>query len=161
MAERHHSPENVNKGRVNITRKGLIPEQKKLQKCLPNFIILKDLIYFVDEDKFGNERHQYVMPKNEHNLTMQELHCEETAGQLGTDKTIEKIKSRFFWINLNRDVKKFVKCFDWQKVKTPKTECKPKLMSLGQTRTLMIVTMDMAGRLPKTPRGNEHILASI
>ena len=36
-------------------------------------------------------------------------HCKETAGHLGSDKTIERIKSRFFWTNLSRDVKKFVK----------------------------------------------------
>ena len=111
--------------------------------------------------KFGNDTHRYVMTKNDHNLTMQELHCEETAGQLGTDKTIEKIKSRFFWTNSSRDVKKFVKCFDWQKVKTPKTECKPKLMPLGPTRTLRMVTTDMAESLPEAPRGNEQILANI
>ena len=47
---------------------------------------------------------------------MKELHCKETAGHLWTDKTIEKIKSRFFWINLSRDVKKFVLEFlDYEK----------------------------------------------
>ena len=61
---------------------------------------------------------------------------------------------------MNKDVKKFVKeCFDCQKVKPPKRYCKPKLMPLGPTRTLMIVTMDMAGPLPETPRGNKYILA--
>ena len=111
------------------TRKCLIQTQKKLLKYLPSFVILKDLIYFVDEHKFGNERHRYVMSKNGQKLTIQELYCKETAGHLGTDKTIEKFKSRFFWINLSQDVKKFVKeCFDFQKVKPPKTYCKPKLM---------------------------------
>ena len=151
---------NASDGRSKIVRKGLNVTQKKLLRYLPGFKIMKDLIYFVDEDKFGNERHRYVMPKNEINLTMQELHCKETAGHLGTDKTIEKIKSRFFWTNLSRDVKKFVKeCFDCQKVKPPKTYCKPKLMPWGPTRTFMIVTMDMAWPLPETPRGNKHILA--
>ena len=79
------------------------------------------------------------MPKNENNLTMQELHCKETAGHLGTNKTIEKIKSRFFWINLNQDVKKFVKeCFDCQKVKTAKMYFKPKLMPLNQSGSLRV-----------------------
>ena len=48
------------------------------------------------------------MPRNEVELTIKELHCKETAGHLGIDKTIEKIKSRFFWINLSRDVKRFI-----------------------------------------------------
>ena len=59
-----------------------------------------------------------MMPKKEIDLKMKELHCKETAGHLWTDKTLEKIKSMFFWINLSMDVKKFVReCFDCQKVK--------------------------------------------
>ena len=77
------------------------------------------------------------MPRNEVELTIKELHCKETAGHLGIDKTIEKIKSRFFWINLSRDVKRFIReCFDCQKVKPPKVYCKPKLVPLAPSRTL-------------------------
>ena len=79
---------------------------------------------------------------------------------MGADKTIEKIQSRFFWISLNKDVRKFVKeCFSCQKVKPPKQYCKPKLMPLAPSRTLLLITMDMAGPLPETPRGNKYILA--
>ena len=133
--------------------------QKKLLKYLPHFKIIKNLIYLVDEDKHGYERNRYVMPRNEIELTMKELRCKETAKHLGTDKTIEKIKSRFFWINLSRDVKKFVReCYDCQKVKPPKTYCKPKLMPLAPTRTLMLITMDMTGPLPLTKEvSNIHL----
>ena len=121
---------------------------------------MKDLIYFIDKDKFGMERKRHVMPKNEVIPTIQELHCKETSGHLGADKTIENIQSRFFWISLNKDVRKFVKeCFSCQKVKPPKQYCKPKLMPLAPTRTLLLITMDMAGPLPETPRGNKYILA--
>ena len=79
---------------------------------------------------------------------------------MGADKTIEKIQSRFFWISLNKDVRKFVKeCFSCQKVKPPKQYCKPKLMPLAPSRTLLLITMDMAGPLPETPRENKYILA--
>ena len=74
--------------------------------------IIKNFIYLVDEDKFKNKRYRYLMPRNQIELTMKELHCKETAG-LGIDNTIEKIKSRFFWVNFSRDVKKFIwECFD-------------------------------------------------
>ena len=100
------------------------------------------------------------MPSNEIQLTINELHCKETAGHLGTDKTIEKIKSRFFWINLSRDVKKFIQeGYDCQKVKPPKVYCKPKLMPLAPSRTLQLITMDMAGPLPLTKEGHKYILA--
>ena len=57
----------------------------------------------MDHDKFRNQTKMYVMPKNEINLTIAELHNNETAGHLGVDKTLERVKSRFFWINLSRE----------------------------------------------------------
>ena len=81
------------------------------------------------------------MPRNEVELTIRELHCKEAAGHLGIDKTIEKIKSRFFWINLSRDVKKFIReCCDCQKVKPQKVYCKPKLVHLAPSMTLQLIT---------------------
>ena len=83
--------------KIKINKKELDNNiQRKLLKYLPHLKIIKNLIYLVDEDKYGNKRHRYVMQKKEIELTMKELHCTETAGHLGTDKTIERIKSRFF-----------------------------------------------------------------
>ena len=48
---------NASDDRPKITRKVLNATQKKLLRYLMGFKILKDLIYFVDDDKFGNERH--------------------------------------------------------------------------------------------------------
>ena len=99
------------------------------------------------------------MPRNEVELTIRELHSKETAGHLGIEKTIEKIKQRFFWINLSRDVKKFIReCFDFQKVNPPKVYCKQKLVPLAPSRTLQLVNMDMAGPLPITKEGHKYIL---
>ena len=118
--------------------------QKKLLKHLPNLKIVKNLIYLVDDDKFKNKRQRYLIQRNEIELTIKEPYCKKTAGQLGTDKMIDKIKSRFFWIILSRHVKKFIRnSFDCRKVKLTKAYCKPKLMPLAPSKTLMLVTMDM------------------
>ena len=77
-----------------MNKKDLNNIQKKMLKYLPNLKIIKDFIYLVDEDKSGNKRRRFLIPRNEIEITMKELHCKETAGCLGTDKTIEKIKSR-------------------------------------------------------------------
>ena len=68
--------------------------KRKLLKQLPNLQIIKNLIYLVDEDKFKSKRWRYLMPRNKVELTIKELHSKETAGHLGIDNTIEKIKSR-------------------------------------------------------------------
>ena len=52
--------------------------------------------------------------------------------KFGDGQTIENIKCRFFWTNLSRDVKKFVKnCFDCQKVKLPKKILQTKIDAFG------------------------------
>ena len=48
--------------------------KRKLLKQLPNLQIIKDLIYLVDEDEFKNKRCRYIMPRNEVELTIKELH---------------------------------------------------------------------------------------
>ena len=150
----------TNKERFEIDKKDPNTNiKRKLLKQLPNLQIIKDLIYLVDEDKFKNKRYRYLMPRNEVELTIKELNCKETAGQLGIDKTIEKIKSRFFCKNLSRDVKRFIReCFDCQKVKPPKKYCKPKLGPLAPSRTLQLITMYMAGPLPTTKEGHKYTL---
>ena len=48
--------------------------RKKLIKQLPNLQIIKNLIYLVNEDKFNNKRYIYLMPRNEVELAIKELH---------------------------------------------------------------------------------------
>jgi len=63
----------------------------------------------MDKNKFGNDQKRYVIPKSEIKSTIQEMHCKETAGHLGTDKTIERIQSRFFWTNLSRNLSREIR----------------------------------------------------
>ena len=86
----------VAKNKIKINKRDLNNKQKQLLKYLPNLTIIKNLIYLVDGDKFGNMRQRYLIPRNEIELTIKELYL-ETAGHLWTDKTIEQIKSWFFW----------------------------------------------------------------
>ena len=69
-----------------MNKKDLCNIRKKFLKHVNNLRIIKDLLYLMDHDKFGNQTKSYVMPKNEINLTIAELHNKETAGHLGVDK---------------------------------------------------------------------------
>ena len=72
-----------NGSKIKVPKKDLDTIHKKLLQQLPNLKIIKNLIYLVHDDKFGNKRNRYVMPSNEVQLTIKELHCKETAGHLG------------------------------------------------------------------------------
>ena len=61
----------ANYGQFSLPKKAnLRSVQRKLLKHQPNFKIIKNLIYFIDKDKFGNELKRYVIPKNEIKLTI-------------------------------------------------------------------------------------------
>ena len=90
---------------------------------------------------------------------MEEVDCGKTGGLKGSEKTLERIKERFFWVNLARDVKTYVKnCQKCQEVKAPKVNSKPQLIPLTPTRTLTLLTMDIAGPLPETDENYKFIL---
>ena len=77
----------------------------------------------------------------------------------GSTRRSRRLSRGFFWIKLSLDVKRFIQeYFECQKVKPLKVYCKPKLVPLASSRTLMLVTMDIAGSLPITKEGHKHIL---
>ena len=63
------------KKKYKINKKDLNNIQKKLLKLKMSLKVIKNLIYFVDEDKFGNKIQIYVMLRNKIEFTIKELHC--------------------------------------------------------------------------------------
>ena len=48
---------------------------------------------------------QFVIPSNLRNDILHELHTMETVGHLGVNKTLERVKERFYWPGCTKDVK--------------------------------------------------------
>ena len=75
----------ANNGQFSLPKRAnLSSVQRKLFKHLSNFKIIKNLIYFIDKNKFGNELRRYVVQKNEIKLTIQEM--QDTKGPIKRSK---------------------------------------------------------------------------
>ena len=70
--------------------------KRKLLKQMSNLQIKKDLIYLVDEDKFKNKRYRYLMPRNEVELTIKELHPKRQQDTSGWTKQSKKLNNVSF-----------------------------------------------------------------
>ena len=112
------------------------------------------------ESEAGDEvRWQLVMPSSLRNDVLQELHTEETAGHLGVNKTLGRVKERFYWPGCTKDVKDWCRSCDLcasreRPTRTPRAPLKTYNVGAPLER----VALDILGPLPESDRGNKYIL---
>lgn len=100
-----------------------------------------------------------VLPKALLPLVFEQLHCSVTAGHLGTKKTYEKVKQRFFWYKMKADIEHLVRiCDTCATCKGPGkvTKAPMKIYTVGYP--LERIALDIMSGLPRSTSGNKHIL---
>ena len=108
----------------------------------------------------GDEvRWQFVIPSNLRKDILHELHTKETAGHLGVNKTLERVKDRFYWPGCTKDVKDWCRACDLcasreRPTRTPRAP----LWTYNVGAPLERVAQDILGPLPDSDRGNKYIL---
>ena len=86
------------------------------------------------------------------------LHSDHTSAHLGVTKTLEKVRSRFYWPGYKRDVEVFVaSCFVCQKRNSPTKKHIHSLRAWKPSFLFSTVGIDFLGPLPP-PAGNQYIL---
>ena len=112
------------------------------------------------ESETGDEvRWQFVIPSNLRKDILHELHTKETAGHLGVNKTLERVKDRFYWPGCTKDVKDWCRACDLcvsreRPTRTPRAP----LRTYNVGAPLERVALDVLGPLPDSDRGNKYIL---
>ena len=105
-----------------------------------------------------NKHLQFVLPKALVKTILQECHDSPSDSHLGMTKTLEKIRSRFYWPGQRKDVEDWCKgCEMCASRKSPSTRRAP-LQSDLTGCPLQRVAMDILGPLPLTDRGNKYVL---
>jgi len=104
-------------------------------------------------------RWQFVIPSNLRNDILHELHPTETAVHLGVNKTLERIKERFYWPGCTKDVKDLCLACDLcaSKERSTRTSQAP-LRTYNVGAPLERVALDILGPLPDLDHGNKYIL---
>lgn len=84
------------------------------------------------------------------------------GGHMGQKKIYEKLRSRFYWKNMQKDIAKFVKECTKCHVNKPKNSIKmPMMLTKTPQCPFDTIIIDTIGRLPKSQNGNEYAVTLV
>ena len=119
------------------------------------FIVLEGILYYVP-DREQDPTLKLVIPAQLHNLVLKE--CHDNCAHMGLDKTYDRIRDRYHWRGLYKDVAKYVsKCIRC-KTRNLKRELRP-LQEMEEGRfPFEKIGIDMCGPYPTSKAGNKYLL---
>lgn len=133
-----------------------------LRRIATNFTMLNNTLYKKSSQPYG-QQYLLVIPKNSIFKILELHHSDATAGHLGITKTTRKIRDRFYWENLEKDVIKFIKgCPSCQSRKGAETR-KPVglLQPIEVTTPFDKMGIDLLGPFPKSENGHTMIVLAV
>ena len=96
-----------------------------------------------------------VLPRSLTNQVLAHAH----SGHLGVNRTLEKVRERFYWPNYEADVQRWVReCEQCQRRNPPNPLPKAPLETIRATHPFQKVTWDVMGPLPASDTGFKYIL---
>ncbi len=100
-----------------------------------------------------------VLPRSLRKQALDMLHSSKTAGHLGREKTLPKVRDRYYWVGMSADVRSYLRqCVACaQKKGTPKKHRAP-LQQYQVGGPLERIAIDVLGPLTETHKGNVYIL---
>ena len=93
---------------------------------------------------------------------MKEMHGGVTSGHMGEKKTLIRLRQRFYWVNMRRDVVEWCRSCDTCRSKLGPQGQHPAPLQLYLTGAPMErVGVDITGPFPTTSSGNRFILVAM
>ena len=116
---------------------------------------------------YYDERHnasfkQIVVPRSLRQEILEELHAGSTGGHLGEEKTLERLKQRFYWPGHFHDVQDWCKTCGvcaTRKMAVPKPRAPLTNISVGSP--MQFVAVDIVGPFPENSEGKKYILVVV
>lgn len=107
----------------------------------------------------ADTRTQTVVPSELRKEVLADLHEGTLGGHLGMDKTLSRLKERFFWPGHYNDVREWCRnCSVCASRKSPTTRPRAPLEPIVTSRPMQLVAVDIVGPFPETESGNLYIL---
>ena len=129
------------------------------------FLGAHDLLYHLDlsEKRGRKERHaQLVLPSPLRYEVLVNAHDDLTGGHLGVFKTYEKLRDRYYWKGMYKDVEHWVRsCQDCSTRKKPRNKRHAPLLPIPVSGAFERIAVDILGPLPATWSGNRYIVCFI
>ncbi|UYV78619.1 hypothetical protein LAZ67_16002183, partial [Cordylochernes scorpioides] len=150
-----------NFGREQMKDPDLTKIADKIQQETSNksFIKINDTLHKKNNDPMGREW-LLVVPRHLRPEILRNLHDSPTSGHLGFTKTYDRIRKKFYWPGMYRNVRKYVAhCPDCQRRKR-QPQLPPGLLQPIPVPIAAFekVGMDLLGRFPTSMCGNRWII---
>jgi len=105
---------------------------------------------------------QLIVPHHCVKEILEEAHDSSIEGHFGVNKTLEKIRKRFYWATCKQDVENWCKsCKVCVSKQGPSRKGKSLLQIYNVGLPFQRVQMDVLGPLPKTDSGNKFVLVIV
>ena len=102
---------------------------------------------------------QVVIPASLRHEILVSLHDDPTAGHLGSKKTYEKVRLRYYWPGMYKDIEHWCRsCVDCAMKKSPRNKRKAPLLPIPIEGAFDRVAMDILGPFPVSEDGNRYII---
>lgn len=91
---------------------------------------------------------------------IREAHDDPTSGHYGVEKVLAKLRHRYYWQTMRRDVTKHVReCVACQRYKSSNQKPAGLLQTPVPAQRFEVLAMDLFGPLPATDAGMRWVLA--
>jgi hypothetical protein len=105
---------------------------------------------------------QLVLPKCRVKEVLQEIHGGTSGAHFGVNKTLGKIRERFYWVNARHDIETWCrKCATCAASKGPRTRSRGLMKQYNVGAPFERIAFDIAGPFPVTDSGNKYIMVVI
>ena len=106
-------------------------EAKKLWRQKNRLVLKQGVLYRKRQNTEGKEQLQLVLPNKYHAEALNAVH--DQMGHMGRERTQELLNDRFYWLNISKDVAKYISnCDRWLRRKSPDNQRAP-LTSITRT----------------------------
>ncbi|XP_064464406.1 uncharacterized protein K02A2.6-like, partial [Ornithodoros turicata] len=132
---------------------------KKQQKRIGNRFVIFDGVLYKKECKVTQQRFLLCLPETQQLRVLEEYHARKFGGHMGIRRTFERIHERYFWPNMYRHVKRYVKgCDPCQRMKSARAPY-GLLQPVQAEATFHTVGIDIIGPFPSSRRYKYVIVA--
>ena len=137
-------------------------ETRKLFQIWDQLVIKDELLCRQFETPDGSSSHlQLVVPRTLRKEILEEIHGGATGGHLGEEKTLKRLKERYYWPGHWTDVQTWCKkCHACAARKMPTPRRRASLQNIIAGHPMQLVAADIMGPLPESDSGNKYVLVA-
>ena len=139
---------------------GAIMELRSLWAQWDRLELVQGVLYRRWENNSGNSTQRHlIIPRSLVPTVLQALHDGPAGGHLGRNKTLAKVRERFYWPRLCDDVEEWCqRCLGCATRKSPTKPARAPMVPSRVGNPMERMALDILGPLPVTTRGNKYII---